>query len=98
MPAVAAVIICFLLWNLIQAMWPIILTAAAFTAALYTIRGARNYLNHNNVVLRGKEAALAARADQQHNQIIAGKWVAGTYGNYLPPKGLRKVGYLRSLK
>jgi hypothetical protein len=29
------------------------------------------------------------RAHKQHNQIVSGNIEAGTYGNYLPPQGLR---------
>lgn len=38
---------------------------------------------------RDELAAIAKRADKQHRKIMAGDDVGGTYGDYLPPKGLR---------
>ena len=34
-------------------------------------------------------SALMARADRQHRQVMSGDVVSGTYGDYLPPPGLR---------
>ena len=34
-------------------------------------------------------ADVIARADKQHNYIMAGNEAAGTYGDYLPPPSLR---------
>lgn len=33
--------------------------------------------------------AVIARADEQHRQMMTGDETAGTYGEYLPPTGLR---------
>lgn len=98
MPAVIAVFFVFILWNFVKFFWPILLAVAAVAAIYFTARAIDNRLNNAAARERRRQKEIAERADRQHRQMMSGQWVEGTYGDHMPPKGLRKIGYLRDLK
>lgn len=73
----------------IQVLWPALLFLAILWIALKLIKGAFNVQQHNNHVAAAQRRALIARADRQHSLMMSGDIVEGTYGEYLPPEGLR---------
>lgn len=70
-------------------MWPVLLIIGIVWVGV-KIAGS---ISESNTIDRqyrkDREADLIGRADKQHHAIISGDLVTGTYGDYLPPKGLR---------
>lgn len=69
--------------------WPIFVAVAGLSAGIWMMHriaaGIRADLDRH----RAEITAVIKRADRQHNQIIAGDEIGGTYGQYLPPQSLR---------
>lgn len=74
---------------ILQAIWQILLGGLAIFAAACAAAGIFNYANRKFDARRQYHAAIAARADRQHKQIMSGDTINGTYGDYLPPMELR---------
>jgi hypothetical protein len=72
----------------IQIMWPVIVFFAGLWLLLQAMKGCYGFWRHKTIVAAATRRAVVARADAQHAAIMRGDIVAGTYGNYQPPKGL----------
>lgn len=73
----------------IQVLWPAILFFAVLWLTLKILQGAYNWHQHNAHIAAAQRRALITRADQQHTMMMRGDTLGGTYGDYLPPPGLR---------
>ena len=73
------------LYAAFTALWPLPILAAIVWIAFSPIK----MLTRRADDRRETHAALAARADEQHRQIMDGDTIAGTYGRYLPPEELQ---------
>lgn len=69
-------------WKIFALIGAVLLVASAITGI---IKAGDTGLQRR----RQRESALIARADKQHNQIMSGDEINGTYGEYLPPPELR---------
>lgn len=73
-----------LIVSILQAIWPFLL--AAILAAVAGWVGVNLHDSHRTsaTATRQRQAAIAARADRQHNMIMSGDFHGGTYGDYPP--------------
>lgn len=78
-------IICVLL----QAVWPYLLAVVVLFIAGLVLLGVIDTNQNRLYAEQQAQRDLIARADQQHQQIMEGDEIGGTYGEYLPPDGLR---------
>lgn len=78
-------LVAIILWHAL----PFLLLIGALALVAWIAGGVINTIGHHSHVAAAKRAALASRADRQHQKIMSGDVIGGTYGDYLPPKGLR---------
>ena len=69
--------------------WPILLLIAGVALAGWLFKLLIDAVEDGLDKHRQQESDLIARADAQHRQIMEGNDIAGTYGIYQPPPGLR---------
>lgn len=82
-----------LIFAALLAIWQVVLPLAAIAFAIWAViwGAATIVLKVTTRINDGydKHQQIAARADAQHRKLMAGDDVAGTYGDYLPPKEFR---------
>lgn len=76
------------------ALGPLLVIAAVAAMVWLAVRIARAH-GVSLQLRRDRVAAVVARADRQHQQIMSGDQIAGTYGDYLPPPELRETTTIR---
>lgn len=81
----------FCIIMLIKYLWPLLPIIAAAAALALLLRNWDDRQYQNTIRRRQELRDLIARADAQHKNILDGNIQQGTYGQYLPPKGLRKL-------
>lgn len=70
------------------AAWPLLVIVAIFALAAWLTRiCVKGMVEHFENA--DETPDIVRRCDEQHAHIMAGNDVAGTYGAYLPPPGLR---------
>lgn len=69
--------------------WPIFVLIGAVCIVGWIAKNCLESIDRNRCMEQDRNAALVARADQQHQQIMSGDEIGGTYGIYQPPVGLR---------
>lgn len=74
-----------------QYMWGFYIFCAAIWALWWSARKLEDTAVNRYEASRKYRAGLIDRANKQHQQIMQGDEINGTYGQYLPPKGLRKL-------
>lgn len=72
-----------------------LLVIAAFAAVVWVAARIAKAYGLSLQLRRDRIAAVVARADRQHQQIMSGDEIAGTYGDYLPPPELRETKTIR---
>lgn len=78
-------LIAIIIWHAL----PILLLIVAVALIAWLVGGLLNIAGHHSHIKAAKRKALIARADRQHHKIMSGDLIGGTYGEYLPPNGLR---------
>lgn len=73
----------------LQAIWPILLGIIGLAIAGMIVAAVINTVSARFDAARQERTEIVARADRQHRKIMEGDWIAGTYGDYLPPEELR---------
>lgn len=73
--------------------WPLFIIFAVLAAVVYGVNnlavGVLEFLDYRIMSGVSYRRGMAARADEQHRQIMEGDVVRGTYGQFMPPEGLR---------
>ena len=73
----------------LAAILPVLLWLAGIAVTGWLIGKSIQSWQDNRSRIDKQIADVIARADKQHNYIMAGREEAGTYGDYLPPPSLR---------
>ena len=89
MPAVIAAFIIGVWVIALPMMWPLIGAVAGAVLIAWMLRNGILWADEASAAAKQKRQALAERADTQHQQIMRGDVIAGTYGDYLPPPEMR---------
>lgn len=71
--------------NLLPAILILILLAVVVTAVGIGVETLKEAIAYR----RSETEMVIHRANRQHRQIVSGDLIGGTYGEYLPPAGLR---------
>lgn len=78
-----------LIVGIVIAAWQLFLFLAAVALVLWALSKAVKAAVKSLRRRRGEKQAIITRAERQHQLIMSGDDVGGTYGDYLPPPSLR---------
>lgn len=86
---IAGILAITLIWVIVQAIWPVLAVMAAAALLALLVYGIAGFVGHHAHITVARRRAISSRADRQHQLIMSGDTIGGTYGEYLPPAGLR---------
>lgn len=78
-----------LIFGVLTYAWPVLLAAGILWIMFKIVGGIHESQRIDREFRRDTHKALIDRADRQHHAIMSGDLVTGTYGEHLPPQGLR---------
>lgn len=78
-----------LIVGIVIAAWQLILFLVAVAFGLWALSKAVKAIVRGLGRSRRERQAIIGRAERQHQLIMSGDDVGGTYGDYLPPESLR---------
>lgn len=79
-----------LIMGLLVAYWPWVVGFVLIVFGVRMIVRAADSARVRADEKRAKDAAIVARADRQHQQVMAGN-MAGVYGEYPPPREMMEI-------